>query len=136
MTSCAGDNRSAEDILADITDDIADLPDGNVYKKSAEEGDKGFLSPALCEALYGANAQRDKFPLTDDFAIYLSSFAMPCEVAVFKCYSASDTDVIAGMLLSRISELKILLAESEFLYLADSATVEIDGRFVIMKMTP
>ena len=136
MSSCAGDVKSAEDLLSDLTEDITELPDGNVYKKSAEGGDKSFLSPALCEALYGSSAQSDKLPLTEDFAIYLSSFAIPCEIAVFKCYSASDTDVIAGMLLSRISELKVLLAESEFLYLAESATLDIDGKFVIMKMIP
>ena len=133
FSSCK-DNRRAEDILFNITKDIDDLPDGNVYLKSADEGSESFLSPMIISALYGEGAISYEFSLIEDFAVYLSSFKSPCEVAVYKCYSASDTDLIASMCLSRIENLKIILAETSFSERLSNATIDISGKFVIVTM--
>ena len=133
FSSCK-DNRRAEDILFNITKEIDDLPDGNVYLKSADEGSESFLSPMIISALYGEGAILYEFSLIEDFAVYLSSFKSPCEVAVYKCYSASDTDIIASMCLSRIENLKIILAETSFSERLSNATIDISGKFVIVTM--
>ena len=136
LFSSCNDNRRAEDILFSITKDIDDLPDGNVYLKSADEGSECFLSPMIISALYGEGAVSYEFSLIEDFAVYLSSFKTPCEVAVYKCYSASDTDLIASMCLSRIENLKIILAETSFSETLSNATVSVSGKFVIVTMLP
>ena len=133
LPSCK-DTRSAEDILFGITKDISTLPHGNVYLKSAEEGGAAYLSPAMISALYGEGAALYEFTFVEDFAVYVSSFARPCEVAVYKCYSASDTDLIASMCLSRIDNLKVVLSGTSFSDIVSSATVRISGKFVIVTM--
>ena len=133
FTSCE-DKRTPEDILFNITKDISTLPEGKVYLGRAEEGSAAYLSPMMISALYGEGAVSYEFTFIEDFAVYISSFAKPCEVAVYKCYSASDTDLIASMCLSRIENLKTVLAGTSFSESILNASVEISGRFVIVTM--
>ena len=107
LSSCAED-RSAEDILLSITNGIDDLPYGNLYLKSAEEGSAMHLPEASLISLYGEDAIGYEFTLIEDYAIYLCTKS-PSEVAVFKCYTHSDTELIATMCLKRIDTLRILL---------------------------
>lgn len=134
LPSCK-DTRSAEDVLFNITKDFDNLPDGSVYLSSAEEGSKKFLSVAMINSLYHNGAAEYEFSLVEEYAIYISSFAKPCEIAVYKCYSASDTDLIASMCHKRIEKLRVMLAGTSFAEIIDAADVEVKGRFVIVTMT-
>lgn len=135
LTSCKYTNSmSASEVLEHTKKEFKNLPDGFTYLKSAEEGDDNFLPSSTISILYGSDSQNNEFTLIEDYAIYISSFAVPCEIAVFKCYSSSDTQIIASMCLERISSLSFLLQESDFRMLVDNAKVEIYGKFVVMTM--
>ena len=81
--------------------------------------------------MYGDEAERG-FALLEDYAIYLSSFSVPYEVAVFRCRSTSDTDTIAAMCLGRIDAMRVLLHDTEYAKVLEKARVTQNGRFVIM----
>ena len=132
LVSCS-DTRSAEDILLGITKDIDSLPFGNLYLKSAKEGDISHATDTLIQSLYYDRATEYELTLVEDYAIYIASHK-PCEVAVYKCYSASDTDVIAAMCLSRIDKLCVWLAETPFSDIPKNASVKVNGRIVSVIM--
>ena len=82
--SCNQKNNTAEDILGGIMKEMENLPKGRIYHAQAEEGDSGYMSAELLQSLYGERGS-DLKSKTSDYAIYLSSFASPCEVGVFIC---------------------------------------------------
>ncbi len=135
FSSCGESNKkSAEDILLSITKDLDALPYGNLYLKSAEEGEQEHLNTDAIASLYHEGANEYEFTLIEDFALYLCP-KEPCEVAVFKCYSKSDTDLIAAMCLSRIDMLSTALEETPYSDIPKNAKVDIKGRFVTVVMT-
>lgn len=134
LSSCSSADQNADDMLEKIITECSGLPDGSIYKYGVEEGKEGFFSPELCTSLYGDKAMDTYFPLLEDYAFYISAFPAPCEIAVLKCRSASDRHIFEKMLLTRIDELRILLAESEYLEIIDSAELRSSGKFVIMIM--
>ena len=131
-SSCQ-ENQNAESILLDITNEIDDLALGSLYLKSANEGNAAYPSPKLLSSLYHEKALEYEFTLIEDFAIYLS-LQKPCEIAVFKCYSASDTDIIAAMCIKRINTLSVLLEGTPYENIPKKAKVEINGRTVCVIM--
>ena len=133
LSSCT-ERRSAEDILFDITKDLTDLPDGKVYLSGAAEGSEGFLIPSVINALYYEGAAKNEFSLIEEYAIYVSDFAKPCEVAVYKCFSRSDTGRIAAMCLRRIENLCVILKGTSFFEITQRAKVDVKGRCVIVTM--
>lgn len=136
FSSCVSSQKSSEELLSELAGKVPELPYGTVYLSDAEEGESSYADSALLKSLYGESATEYELPLTENFAIYLSSFASPCEIAVFKCYSASDTEILAGMCFNRIEQLSVLLASSEFSERVSRADVRVSGRFVIMTMLP
>ncbi len=131
VSSC-GERESAEDILYRICAD-SELPSGETYLRGAEEGSAGYLDASVIKSLYGEDGEA-AFLLLEDYAIYLSSFAAPCEVAVLVCYSASDTECVAELCLERIETLKVILRDTEFFDVMQRASVTIKGRTVVMKI--
>ena len=129
--AACGCDESAEDILY-RTCSTLELPSGTTYLSGAPEGSSSYFSTDTIVAMYGEAAPIEVFPLVEEYAIYLSQFAEPYEVAVFKCYSRSDADTVAKMCLERTEMLKVSLRDTTYSELAESAKVEIDGKLVIM----
>lgn len=115
---------------------VDSLPRGEVYHSGTVAGESGYFSPHLMATVYGETAEERCFPLIEEYAIYLSSFAEPCEIAVFRCYARSDADRIAEMCLSRIEQLRVLLAGTSYRSRVDQATVRVDGKLVVMQILP
>ena len=134
--SCAKEGKSASLLLEERLARIENLPQGEIYRSDAAEGEAGYFSERLRRTVYGERDAEHCFGLIEDYAIYLCSFAEPCELAVFRCYAASDADRVAEMCLSRIEYLRIVLAGTDFRARADRATVTVDGRVVIMTLVP
>lgn len=132
--SCAKKNNTAEEILGGIMSEINNLPEGRIYLSNAEEGSEKFLSEDIAKSLYG-EAATQSLSLTRDFAIYLSAFALPCEIAVFLCYSASDALTVERMCRERADILLVALRESDLCDLRLAATVVRKGRTVVFAMT-
>ena len=133
LSSC-GDSRYAEDILFNITKNFPELPDGTVYISSSEEENKNSLIPDMINSLYHEGAAEYEFSLIEEYAVYISDFAKPCEIAVYKCFSRSDTNLIASMCLSRIEKLSVMLKGTSFSEIPLRANVDIRGNFVIVTM--
>ncbi len=128
--SCGRKNASAEEILYKICASL-ELPAGKTYLLEATEGEENYLSPDTAQGLYGSSSVKEDFPLIEDYAIYLSS-SLPCEIAVFKCYSRSDTDSVSAMCLERADELAVLMKNTELNGISQSATVITDKKYVVM----
>ena len=130
-SSCGQREIDTERILGELLPVAGDLPQGEIYRSDAEEGCEGFLAPTLRDVLYGEDSS-ECFALLEGYAIYLSSFAYPCEIGVFCLRSASDADRITAMCLERADTLRVLLRETEFSKMAESIRVICRGRLVIM----
>ena len=133
LTACGKQPVSAETLLLELMAEYESLPDGVIYRSGAEEGEAGYPSPELMESLYGANAA-EVLELVEDYAIYLSSFAMPIELAVFRCYSATDAHQVEAMCLNRREALRVALRGTELEELSDSLQVQCKGRLIVMRM--
>lgn len=134
LSSCKSENRSAEELLSSLMAQTRGLPAGEIYLKGAREGENAYFSQSLCESMYGSRAF-ELLPLTEDFAIYMSSAAAPYEIAVFKCYSATDAENLASVCVKRAETLRTLLSKTEWRELCDSAKITVSGRIVIMTVT-
>lgn len=132
--SCSKKKDTAEDILGGIMSELKDLPKGKIYLAGAEQGDEENLSEETAESLYGESAVQ-YLSLTRDYAIYLSSFAEPCEISIFICYSSSDALKIERMCRERADALLVALRESELCDTLLDATVIRKGRTVAFAMT-
>ena len=133
LTSCT-DRGSAQDMLFNITKEFDDLPDGSVYLSKNGGDSENFLSATMINTLYHDGAAEYEFSMIEEYAIYISEFAKPCEVAIYKCYSRSDTNLIASMCLGRIEKLTVMLAGTSFAEIPLKADVDIKGHFVIVTM--
>ncbi|MBQ7383952.1 MAG: hypothetical protein IJV72_04085 [Clostridia bacterium] len=129
LNACSRHNRGAEDILYEICASLS-LPAGQTYLAHTEEGGEHYLSSDTAQSLYGAESVENTFPLIEDYAIYISSFAEPCEIAVFSCYSRSDTDTVSAMCLARADEIAVLLKGSEGEY--PSAEITTYKKYIVM----
>lgn len=135
LSSCAKDKISAEELLSSLEKEIPSLSYGAVYLSGADEGTRQYMSYALFSVLYGDGSEA-LLHLIEEYAIYLSSFLVPSELAVFKCYSPSDAPKIEKMCLLRLSFLKKHFKGSEYASVVDSASIVRSGRFVIMAIAP
>ena len=131
LYSCGEHQVGAGDILSKMLEGESQLPFGNVYLMSADEGDVEYLSERVKGVLYGDSAAKEVFPLIKDYAIYISSFEVPCEIAVFLCYSSSDADAVVKMCLGRADSIKTYMSHTAEL---DKISVKVmeKGRFVSM----
>ena len=131
LFGCGEPQRSCAEMLDDLLSDTP-LPAGERYACGADEGATGYLSPESARALYGEDAS-EILLLCEDFAIFLSSRPNPFEAAVFRCYSSTDAEIVAEMLLQRIADVQISLRSTSIAGAYDTAYVEIRGRDVIMR---
>lgn len=109
LCSCDKESVEADNVLNNIIENEKALPVGQIYRKGAEEGKDDYLSGNMIGILYGVKAESEYFSMLEDYAIYLSSFAKPFEVAVFKCYSKSDVDSISKLCFLRGDIIKSLI---------------------------
>ena len=131
LLSCGNESTSAEEMLSSIMAKSNGLPAGEIYLKGASEGEKGYFSQSLCESMYGEDAY-EMLTFVEDYAIYMSSMQAPYEIAIFKCFSSTDTEKIGTLCLGRAEILRVLLGKTEWRELVDSASVRVSGRTVIM----
>jgi len=132
-TACGREEMGAEEALAELME-REELPSGECYRAAAEEGQTGYLSRDTRDALYGADSG-ELFGTVADYAIYLSAFPVPCEIALFRCHSATDADRIAAMCLERIDLLTVALRGTPHGEIPQKAKLIRRGRWVVMLMT-
>ena len=112
------------------------LPAGFCYDSQADEGEAAYLSKSLLISLYGADAPALLSRTAESYALYLSAFPTPCEIAVFRLYARSDTDAVLSLCLSRLDQLRVLLRHTDHEAALARATVEAHGRLVVFRIPP
>ncbi len=134
LASCGRNDRRAWDVLAELKALTEALPTGEEYRSDAAEGSEGYCSSDLRKRLYGDHAE-EVFKTVEEYAIYLSFFEMPYEIAVFRCYSASDANRVAAMCLERSDQLQIALRGTDWERYGTDAQIVCKGRWVVMAVT-
>ena len=133
MVSCQRVNKPCTEMLEEIISDIDQLPAGNIYSAHSEIGSARYFPDSMRKAMYGADCDR-WFSLMEEYALFVSSSGLPCEIAVFKCYSATDARNVEFMCLNRAELLRTALRGTGFLGLCDKICVLREGRVVLFIM--
>ena len=135
LVSCSrGGDEDAETILRAIMKEQSDLPAGVIYTDGAQEGDEGYMSPALTRALWGEDAE-EGFAMLSDYAVYMSSFAAPYEIGVFIGYSSTDARRVEELCRARADIISVALRQTEFYSLCGNLRIVRRGRTVVFLMT-
>lgn len=112
----------------------ASRENGSIFLQKAEEGSIEYFSDENKAILYGDKAVEYSFEKIEDFAIFISA-RFPEEIAIFKCYSSSDTSEVAKMCLLRADKIKVALKGTEWEEKSTGIRVSVHKRFVIMSFT-
>lgn len=135
ISSCgARESAGTDEILADIMEYCDGLPQGVIYTSDADEGEEGYLSPALAEALWGEDAC-EGFSMLEEYSVYLSSFATPYEIGVYRCYSSTDARRIEELCRARADIVSVALRKTEYYTLCQNIRICRRGREVVFLMT-
>ena len=134
LCSCSLRDRGTDEILSELMSEIEGLPSGAIYVSGAEEGSDGYLSPFMAEALYGEDAS-ECFALVEDYSIYLSAYATPYEIAVFRCYSSTDAARVERLCRDRADIVSVALRSTEFYGLCQNIRIVKRGHTVVFAMT-
>lgn len=110
-------------------------PTGVIYFPEAGEGEDGYMSEALCSALYGEGVMPKKWDLVSDFAIYLSAMEHPFELAVFRCDSWDGAEEIAELCMRRLVVLRNYWRGSDYEAYTSGGRVVTLGRYVLMMVS-
>lgn len=132
LCSCASGKRSTQELLASILEVSGESLEENgiFYFSDVAEGEVGYFSEADKSLMYGKDNVKHIFDKIELCAVFLSS-RVPSELAVFKCYSASDTDDVERMCLERADEIKVALHNTEWREKSESITVTVHKRYVL-----
>ncbi len=134
LFSCSSPPTDTGEVLSRLMENETDLPAGVIFTTKAAEGEEGYLSPALAEALWGEDSE-EAFGLLEDYSVYISSFAAPFEIGVFRCYSATDAIRIEQLCRARADIVTVALRHTEYYGLCHNARILREGDTVIFIMT-
>ena len=132
LCGCARPEPPPEQVLLALTEAEIGLPAGQIYLASAGKEEASYLSPDLISALYGKGELPWQLSLIEDYGIFLSITQHPCEFAVFRCYSRSDTDLVAAMCHERLDALCAHYGETEYERYTEQAAVAVIGKHVLL----
>ena len=134
LCGCRRQVQSCQELLESVMAEESTLPAGACYFFGVEEGQTGYFNGTVMRAMYGEDAG-EIFDLLEDYGIYLSSFASPSEIAIFRCRSPSDVGQVEAMCRNRVDQLCVALRGTVFFEQAETARIARDGRTVVMVMT-
>lgn len=132
LSSCSKKDRSAEELFFSLSEKLPPLSAGALYLSGRSAGDDHYMPPSLFAAVF----DKDALSYIEEFAIYLSSFALPCEIAIFKCYSPSDCKKAERMCMRRLDSLKRYFAQTEHERIFDRPFLKSSGKTVIFVISP
>ena len=134
LSLCSCRNRekpSCRTLLSALTESEIALPAGKTYSLSASEGEAEYLSPSLLASIYGNGEPPALLDSWLDCAIFLPRSEHPCEFAVFLCDSHNSATDTAKLLCRRLDLIRSAKDSDEYRAMLDSATVTVNGNFVI-----
>lgn len=131
--SCQSDrSTSTLDILCELLAYSGEDTDGNgiIYSSDSEEGETGFFTRDTAISMYGEKRVNECFKLIEEFAVFTATRELG-EVAVFRCYSSSDTDLISAMFMERADDIKVSLRNGKYEEKSSNIRVQIKGHYVL-----
>ena len=132
LCACAKEQATAAQVLDALVKAEIGLPAGQIYLSAAPEDDASYLSPDLMAALYGEGELPWQLSLLEDYGLFLSAAQHPCEFAVFRVRSRSDTDDVAAMCLSRLDTLRSHYKNTQYASYTQNARVVVIGKYVLL----
>lgn len=127
-----GRDRSTQSLALDLLEHSGESAERMiVYESSAQEGELSFMPESLKEDMYGKKRAKEGFGMVEEYVVYLSSDGLG-ELALFKCFSSSECDGVAAMLLERADALKVALKASPYFEKSNAIAVRIKGVYVMM----
>lgn len=134
LVSCSTQKSASCDVI--ISRVLAENAEknGQIFLLGAEEGRLEYFSDQTKMLMYGENSLKNYFSKIEDCAVYVSSH-IPEELAIFKCYSRSDTDDIVKMCLERADMIKVSLRGSSWQEKTEKIRVTAHRRFVVFSFT-
>lgn len=128
---CSREIPDAYSLLCDLLLRSGEDTDGSgyIYSKTAEEGSEGYLTDERLILLYGEKYEKLS-PLVEDCALYISARGVG-ELAIFKCFSRSDTDALLPLLLERADLLKVGLRGTPFEEKSRAISIRISGKYLL-----
>ncbi len=133
LVGCARNKESPDTVLSELMGEEDALPKGEIYRSGVEEGSKGYPPSALLRAMYGEEGEEDI--RLCEFSMYLSSFAVPLEIAVFRAPSKDHARRVYALCLSRMDTLRVALRHTEHAPLGEEIAIYRSGRYVVMGVT-
>ena len=132
LVGCAKEKTDTYSLLCDLLLYSGEDTDGSgyIYSSSADEESIGYLSDGMLRRLYGEKYEKSAAPLVEDAALFISARGAG-ELALFRCYSSSDTDTLLKLLLERADTLKVGLRGSAYEQKSEGIVVEIRGKYVL-----
>ena len=136
LCSCSqGAKKDTFDVLCELIAYSGENEDGIIlYSSTARLGELGYIDDSVKRTLYGEKYVEECFPLVEEYSISVSG-RQAGEVAVFKCYSRSDTDAVAQMCLERADTIKVALRGSDLEEKSRVIRIEIHGRYVLFSFS-
>lgn len=135
LCSCNASQVKCETLLLYALDYGIDgyKDNGNIFLKSAEEGDAFFISQKVKKTMYGERFF-DCLEASEDYAIYVSA-STPYEIAIFKCFSRNDIDNILRMCYERADELKVALRFGKWAQASKSILISEFKNYILFLFT-
>ncbi len=132
FSSCTYSNKSnTQQLLAELIAISGEsMESGSFYISSAEEQEPGYMSDDTKKLLYGSRAQ-SSFEKIEEYTVFVSARGAG-ELALFKCFSASDTREIEKMCLERAEEIKVALRHTPYEDKSRKIQVCVSGKLVFM----
>lgn len=136
LCGCSKREADAYSVLAELI--LASGEDfeqsGYVYSSRASEGETEYLPRDTISTLYGEKYLEDWDETVEECALFLCTRGVG-EIAVFKCYSRSDTEAVSTMLLERADELKVALRHTEWEEKSGEISIEVKGKYLLFAFT-
>lgn len=132
LTATLGCSRSKADVrevLAAMCDSQPTLPAGQIYLSTAAPDEDTYADEELLAVLFGDGALPIELSSVNAYALRLSSFATPCELAVFLCISPQDARAVAEMCLRRTETVRRATKNTAS---AVESTVSVCGKYVLL----
>ena len=115
-----------------MTDAEISLPAGKIYWSGVEEGEDGYLSASLLNALLGSNMTDSLSESWLDIALFLSLGESPSEFAVILCRDRDSAIDTAKLLNLRLSSVKATKKSPEYKEMTENAKVTVVGNYALL----
>ena len=132
LISCSQSAKSAEQILASVTQGLSDLPAGHVRILGAPEYDPHYLPISLLRVMLASSEQFEEEDKISELALFLSETEELCEIAIFCADSSSSAEDLAELCAKRVNMLKSSPSLSKKnKEIAENSKIVLSGRYLL-----